>query len=96
MIAQTGDALRNFWGWFKGSRAVDGFGRPNVLYQMGSVTRKKASKAALGLEDQGFVFIRDSGDTWAEEITITASLFGEDALEALDTPEEIIQTNKPR
>lgn len=67
-----------------------------------SVIRKKAPKAALALEGQGFVFIRNTGDRWTEEVTITAALFGEEALDALDeevddeAQEEIIPANKPR
>ena len=48
LIAQTGDALRNFWGWFKGSRAVDGFGRPNVLYHGTIVRPSRQEGVSLG------------------------------------------------
>ena len=48
------------------------------------VKRKKASAAAVRLNDAGFVFIRETGEQWEPEITITPSLAGEEALEWLE------------
>jgi hypothetical protein len=39
LIAASPAALKQFWSWFDGSYAVDGFGRPLVVYRAGSITQ---------------------------------------------------------
>lgn len=48
------------------------------------VERTKLSKAANDLEDSGFVFVREIGGFYATGYSIKPSLFGEEALEALE------------
>ncbi|ENZ78000.1 hypothetical protein [Ralstonia thomasii] len=46
--------------------------------------RAKASASAHRLSDAGFLFIRETGDLWRPEVTLSPSLAGEEALDALD------------
>lgn len=48
-----------------------------------TITRRTASKVAEQLCDLGFIFIRDTSDVFHKEVSISASLQGEEALEAL-------------
>lgn len=48
------------------------------------VKRKSVSAAARALEDAGFVFIRDSDSVFDNEVDISPSLAGEEALEQLE------------
>jgi hypothetical protein len=56
------------------------------------IKRKKVSAVAQSLENAGFVFIKDNGTLWTEEIEIIPSMMGEEAMElyeeslALETP----------
>ena len=45
--------------------------------------RTKGSQTALRLSDAGFLFIRESGNLWRQEIALLPSLAGEEALDAL-------------
>lgn len=47
------------------------------------LTRKAVSEAARALEDAGFVYVREIGHVMDREYRITPSLWGEEALEAL-------------
>ncbi|MBA9846782.1 hypothetical protein [Ralstonia pickettii] len=49
-----------------------------------ALKRTKPSKTALRLSDAGFLFIRETGDLWRQDITLLPSLAGEEALDALD------------
>lgn len=47
------------------------------------LTRKAVSEAARALEDAGFVYVREIGHVMDRDYRITPSLWGEEALEAL-------------
>lgn len=49
-----------------------------------TLTRRTASALAEQLSDLGFIFIREHNDIFHKEVTITPSLLGEEALEALE------------
>jgi hypothetical protein len=71
-------------------RAMGGHARRLLeeLVATQGVTRAKVSKAASGLHDAGFIFLRDTGDLCAPEYTLTPALLGEEALEALEQMEK--------
>lgn len=52
------------------------------------ITRTAVSRAALTLDDAGFVFVRDKGDLFESRFEISPSLAGEEALEALEHTEK--------
>jgi DNA-binding ferritin-like protein len=52
------------------------------------LTRTKRSKISDDLESAGFVFIKDSDDLYMQDIRISPSLAGEEALEMLEKIEE--------
>lgn len=52
------------------------------------ITRTAVSRAALVLDDAGFVFVRDKGDMFESKFEISPSLAGEEALEAFDQAED--------
>ena len=52
------------------------------------ITRTAVSRAALVLDDAGFVFVRDKGDMFESKFEISPSLAGEEALEAFGQAED--------
>jgi len=48
------------------------------------ITRKTISKAAKSLEDEGFVFIRESDDIFEPSVQIKPTLRGEEAMDVLE------------
>ncbi|MYM92539.1 hypothetical protein [Duganella vulcania] len=52
------------------------------------VKRKQVSAAALALESQGFLFVRDIGTLWQAQFELMPSLQGEEALQVLDEGHE--------
>lgn len=64
-IAYTTDALRNFWGWFKGSKVVDSKGRPMVMYHGTNADFARFSyefaDVGVGALGMGFYFTNEPG-----------------------------------
>lgn len=58
------------------------------------VTRKQLSLAAKSLESAGFLFVRETGDTWAPQFELTPSLRGEEALQVLDGDYDKLETSE--
>jgi hypothetical protein len=52
------------------------------------VIKTSASKSAESLYDAGFIFIRETGNLFAPQVTLRPSLLGEEALESLEMIEE--------
>lgn len=48
------------------------------------IRRSRASAAAESLEEQGFVFIRETGSVYESAVEITPSLWGEEAMLELE------------
>jgi len=57
-----------------------------------ALPRRTASKVAEQLSDLGFIFIRDNSDLFHQEVVITPSLLGEEALDALEGLERRAKT----
>ncbi|MDO9140143.1 MAG: hypothetical protein Q7U38_07450 [Methylobacter sp.] len=48
------------------------------------ITRKSVSEAARTLENEGFIFIKESDDIFDKSVDLMSSLRGEDAMEMLE------------
>jgi hypothetical protein len=48
------------------------------------ITRKSVSKAARALENEGFIFIKESDDFFDKSVEMKPSLWGEEAMEMLE------------
>lgn len=60
------------------------------------VTRTAVSRSVQALNEAGFVFVRDKSDVFASRFEIAPSLAGEEALEALDSEEDLPRVSGPR
>lgn len=49
-----------------------------------SITRKSISEAAKALENEGFIFIKESNDLFDKSVEMKPSLWGEEAMEMLE------------
>lgn len=58
----------------------------NECIEHSGITRKKASAAAEAVNDMGLVFIRDQGSyaLGSQEVFISASVFAEEAINAIE------------
>ena len=48
------------------------------------ITRKSVSEAARALENEGFIFIKESDDLFDKAVEMKPSLWGEEAMEVLE------------
>jgi ATP-dependent protease HslVU (ClpYQ) ATPase subunit len=49
-----------------------------------TITRKSVSEAARALENEGFIFIKESDDLFDKSVEMKPSLWGEEAMEMLE------------
>lgn len=49
-----------------------------------SITRKSVSEAARALENEGFIFIKESDDLFDKSVQMKPSLWGEEAMDVLE------------
>ncbi|MBK9496981.1 MAG: hypothetical protein IPO08_21220 [Xanthomonadales bacterium] len=65
LIHDTVEGIRNFWVWFGDSKAVDGDGRPVVIYHRADASIKSFEPSTSGTLRQGIYFANEEASARA-------------------------------